>query len=96
VFKGTKICHLANLDEVKILAESYHALPVLLFELISHPINSISADHAAKSISRGQFLTTWFAPGVKFAPRVELCPLGGMFTPSFTLSGEHSLLFRRI
>jgi hypothetical protein len=31
---------------------------------------------------RGQFLTTWFAPGVKFAPRVEhgpwseLCPQG--------------------
>jgi hypothetical protein len=27
---------------------------------------------------------------------VEICPLGGMFTPSFTPRGEHSLLFRRM
>jgi hypothetical protein len=26
----------------------------------------------------------------------ELCPLGGMFTPSFTPRGERSLLFRRM
>jgi hypothetical protein len=40
---------------------------------------------------RGQFLTTWVAPpgwsfplGLKLAPRVELCPLGGLFNPLFT------------
>jgi hypothetical protein len=33
---------------------------------------------------------------VNLAPRSELCPLGGMFTPSFTPRGEHSLLFRRL
>jgi hypothetical protein len=31
----------------------------------------------------GQFLTTWFAP------RGELCHLGGMFTPSFNPMGKH-------
>jgi hypothetical protein len=25
-----------------------------------------------------------------------MCPLGGMFTPSFTPMGEHSLLFRKM
>jgi hypothetical protein len=30
------------------------------------------------------------------APRVEICPLGGMFTPSFTPRSEISLLFRRM
>jgi hypothetical protein len=30
------------------------------------------------------------------APRGEICPLVGMFTPSFTPRGEHSLLFRRM
>jgi hypothetical protein len=35
-------------------------------------------------------------PGVKFAPRGELCPLGGMFTPSFAPRGEHTPLFRRM
>jgi hypothetical protein len=30
------------------------------------------------------------------APRGEICPLRGMFTPSFTPWGEHSLLFRRM
>jgi hypothetical protein len=30
------------------------------------------------------------------APRVEIVPLGGMFTPAFTPRGEHALLFRRI
>jgi hypothetical protein len=34
--------------------------------------------------------------GVKFAPRGELCPLGVMFTPSFTPSGEPTLLLRRM
>jgi hypothetical protein len=32
----------------------------------------------------------------EFAPRGELCPLGGMFTLSFTPRGEHSILFRRM
>jgi hypothetical protein len=31
-----------------------------------------------------------------YGPRGEICPLGGMFTPLFTLRGESSLLFRRI
>jgi hypothetical protein len=35
-------------------------------------------------------------PGVKFAPRGELCPIGEMFTPLFTPRGESTLLFRRI
>jgi hypothetical protein len=35
-------------------------------------------------------------PGVKFAPRDELCPLRVMFTPLFTHRGEHSLLLRRM
>jgi hypothetical protein len=26
----------------------------------------------------------------------EICPLGGMFTPSFTPRGEHSLLLKRM
>jgi hypothetical protein len=33
-----------------------------------------------------------FTPG----PRGELCPLGEIFTPSFTPRDEHSLLFRRM
>jgi hypothetical protein len=41
-------------------------------------------------ISREPFLTS------PLAPRCELCPLGGMFTPLFTPRGEHSLLFGRI
>jgi hypothetical protein len=39
----------------------------------------------------------WSLPlGVKLAPSGELCPLEGMFTPSFTPRGEHSKLFRRM
>jgi hypothetical protein len=38
----------------------------------------------------GPFLTS------PLAPRGEICPLGGMFTPSFTPRGEHSLLVRRM
>jgi hypothetical protein len=34
--------------------------------------------------------------GVNLAPRGEICPLEGMFTPLFTPRGEHSLLFRRM
>jgi hypothetical protein len=34
--------------------------------------------------------------GVNLGPRGEICPLGGMFTPSFTPRGQHSLLFRRM
>jgi hypothetical protein len=30
------------------------------------------------------------------APRGEMCSLGGMFTPSFTPRGEHSLQLRRM
>jgi hypothetical protein len=30
--------------------------------------------------------------GVNLAPRGEICPLGGMLTPTFTSRGEHSLL----
>jgi hypothetical protein len=33
---------------------------------------------------------------VNFAPRGVICPLGGLFTPSFTPRGEHSLLFKRM
>jgi hypothetical protein len=33
---------------------------------------------------------------MNFVPRGELGLLGGMFNPSFTLRGEHSLLFRRM
>jgi hypothetical protein len=33
---------------------------------------------------------------VNLAPRGEICPLGVKFTPSFTLRGEHLLLFRRM
>jgi hypothetical protein len=36
------------------------------------------------------FLTSPLTPGVNLAPRGEICPLGGMFTPR----GEHPLLFR--
>jgi hypothetical protein len=39
----------------------------------------------------------WSLPlGVNLASRGELCPVGGIFTPSFTPSGEHSLLFKRM
>jgi hypothetical protein len=39
----------------------------------------------------------WPKPlGVNLAPRGEICPLGVMFAPSFTLTGEHYLLFRRM
>jgi hypothetical protein len=34
--------------------------------------------------------------GLNLAPRVEICPLGGIFTLSFTPRGEQSLLFRRM
>jgi hypothetical protein len=37
-----------------------------------------------------------WTPGVNLALRGEICPLGEMFTPSFTPRGEHSLLFRRM
>jgi hypothetical protein len=47
------------------------------------------AEQRAEGDNRGQFLTTWFAPGVSL-------PLEGIFTHSFTPRGEHSLLFRRI
>jgi hypothetical protein len=40
--------------------------------------------------TRGPFLTS------PLAPRGEICPLGGMFTPSFTPRDECSLLFRRM
>jgi hypothetical protein len=33
---------------------------------------------------------------VTLSPRGEICSLGGMFTPSFTPRGEHSLLFGRM
>jgi hypothetical protein len=35
---------------------------------------------------RGEFCP----PGVNLAPRVKICSLVGMFTPSFTPRGEHS------
>jgi hypothetical protein len=38
----------------------------------------------------GPFLTS------TLTPRGEICPLGDMFTPLFTLWGLHSLLFRRM
>jgi hypothetical protein len=34
--------------------------------------------------------------GVNLALSGVICPLGGMFIPSFTPRGEHSLLFRRM
>jgi hypothetical protein len=34
--------------------------------------------------------------GVNLAARSDICPRGGMFTPSFTPRGEHSLLFWRM
>jgi hypothetical protein len=37
----------------------------------------------------GPFLTS------PLVPRGEICPLGVMFTPSFTPWGEHSLLFQK-
>jgi hypothetical protein len=49
-------------------------------------------------VTDNQFLTTWFAPqgwslplGVNLAPRGELCPLGGMFTPSITPAAANAL-----
>jgi hypothetical protein len=39
---------------------------------------------------RGPFLTS------PLAPRGDICSLRGMFTPSFTPRGEHSLLFRKM
>jgi hypothetical protein len=44
----------------------------------------------------GQFLTTWFASRGELGHRVDLCPLGGKFTPMFTSKCENSLLFRRL
>jgi hypothetical protein len=41
------------------------------------------------------FFLHW-PPGVKLAATGVICPLGAMFTPSFTPRGEHSLLFRRM
>jgi hypothetical protein len=41
-------------------------------------------------LHRGPFLTS--LPG----PRGKISPLGGMFTPSFTPRGVHSLQFRRM
>jgi hypothetical protein len=41
------------------------------------------------------FLTSPLGPRVNLSPRSEICPLGGMFNPSFTPRGDHSLLFRR-
>jgi hypothetical protein len=38
----------------------------------------------------GPFLTS------PMTPRGEIFPLGGMFTPSYTPRGEHSLQFRRM
>jgi hypothetical protein len=36
-----------------------------------------------------------FSLGTNLNTRGELCSLGGLFTPSVTLRGEHSLMFRR-
>jgi hypothetical protein len=45
--------------------------------------------------TEASFLTTGLPPGVKFAPRDELCPLGRMFTPPFTPRGElHSSVYK--
>jgi hypothetical protein len=39
----------------------------------------------------------WTSPlEVNSAHRGGICPVGGMFTPSFTHMGEHSLPFRRM
>jgi hypothetical protein len=37
-----------------------------------------------------RYIPRW-VKGVNLAPRGEICPLGGMFTPSFTPRGEHSV-----
>jgi hypothetical protein len=41
-------------------------------------------------ISRRPFLTS------PLGTRDEICPLGGMYTPSFTPRGDHTWLFRRM
>jgi hypothetical protein len=46
----------------------------------------------------GPFLTSpwqgWISTlGVNLAPRGEICPLGGMFNPSFTLRDEHYIYY---
>jgi hypothetical protein len=33
---------------------------------------------------------------LNFTHKGEICPLGRMLTPSFTLRGEHSLLFKNM
>jgi hypothetical protein len=45
-----------------------------------------------------QFLTSPLAPRGNFAPWGKICPLGGMFTHSFTPGPrcERSLLYRRV
>jgi hypothetical protein len=48
------------------------------------------AFHLKKRMSRGTFSTS------PLAPRGEVCPLGEMFTPSFTPRREHYLLFLRM
>jgi hypothetical protein len=47
----------------------------------------LSRHSAPFLICRGPCLTSLWPPGVNLAPRVEICPLGGMFTPLFAPRG---------
>jgi hypothetical protein len=61
------------------------------------PCGIISACEAmGREIESRQSICRWPSLTSPLAPRGEICPLGGRFTPSFTPSGEHSLLFRRV
>jgi hypothetical protein len=42
-----------------------------------------------RGVSEASFLQHGLPLGVNLAPRGDICPLGEMFTPSFTLSGYY-------
>jgi hypothetical protein len=58
--------------------------------LLGRGLNNKSIALVEDKKIRGPFLTS------PMALRGEICPTGGMFTPSFTPKGEHSLKFRRM
>jgi hypothetical protein len=64
-------------------------LPIYICPISRHYNSSFSALFHAPW---GPFLN--LPLGVNLAPMGEICPLGRMFTPSFTPKGDHSLLFR--
>jgi hypothetical protein len=67
---------------------------IALRKYISMSINNVTLLRAILNFTPGPQECT--SPLMNLTPRGEICPLGGMFTPSFTPRGEHTILFIRM